>query len=326
MKRVDLSPQQMEDVIRLRQNGLSWLRIQNETGISRRVAQRSYTQWLKARSVRELESVRIKVGEIEFEGHLDVLTRLAQGLVEHLSIPEYPSFSRDAGAYLTSLMEKEIAVIRPDALSTPQALSMASEDRAKARNMRRNRLILESLKQHTADTFEWNSLDNWMQGWDTCYRVFPGVRTRIGEIISQTFSSFPDLDEWFEIKNRDHKTLDILEEGMQDVLWKGIVTGDMGTVREMVYSNNIELAEGVEVLQITIGIRKLVQKDHREMAPSFVELCRGIIKELWVTGEVKEIRKAVEKMQSVVEEIEGVLEPLVLRPLILHTRCRLCPA
>jgi len=326
MKRIDLSREQLEEVIRHRQGGLSWFRIQDKTGISRRVAQRSYEQWERARSIRELENVRVKVGEIEMQGHIDVLDRFAQRLVEHISVPEYPSFARDAGAHFTLLMEREIVVIRREGSSVPEDKSPASNDKVKARNVRRNRLLLESLKEHTADKFRWDSLDGWMDAWDTCNRVFPGVRTRIGEIISQTFSSFPDLDEWFEIKNRDHKTLDILEEGMQDVLWKGIVTGDMGTVREMVYSNNIELAEGVEVLQITIGIRKLVQKDHREMAPSFVELCRGIIKELWVTGEVKEIRKAVEKMQSVVEEMEEVLEPLVFRPLILHTRCRLCPA
>ncbi|MFC1985432.1 hypothetical protein ACFLWC_00385 [Chloroflexota bacterium] len=325
MKRVDLSPEQLEEVIRHRQGGQSWLAVQNATGISRRVAQRAYEQWQRARSIRELENVRVKVGEIEFGGHLDMLTRLAEYLIEHLTIPEYPSFSRDAGAHFTLLMEREIIVIRQEALYMQEALSKANPDRIKARNVRRNRLLLESLKEHTADKFRWDLLDSWMQGWDTCYRVFPGVRNLIGEVIGNTFRPFPGLNEWFVINNKDRKAVDILEEGIQDVLWKGIVAGEVETATGMVYGKSIDLME-VEVLQIAIGARTLVQKENREMAPSFVDLCHGIIKELWGAGRVKEVRKAVEKMQSVIEEMEAVLEPLVLRPQILHTRCQLCPA
>ena len=87
MKRIDLTPKQLEDVIRLRQSGLSWYRIHRATNISPKVAWRFYRQWEKARSIRELENVRVKVGEMEFEWHLDMLDRLAQNLVDHLSIP-----------------------------------------------------------------------------------------------------------------------------------------------------------------------------------------------------------------------------------------------
>lgn len=319
MKRIDLTSQQLEEVIRLRQGGMSWLRIHNTTGISGRVAQRSYTQWKRARSIRELENVRVKVGEIEFEGHLDDLTRFAQRLTEHLSVPEYPSFSRDAEAHLTLLMEKEIVVIRAEAEST------ASPDKLRARNMRRNRLVLEALKQHSADKFRWDSLDGWMEAWDTCYRVFPDIGPLIDSVISQTFDQFPELDEWFVIKSKDHRPLDILEEGIQDVLWKGIVAGEVGTAINMIYGESVELAEE-EVLQITVGIRSLQQRENREMVPSFVDLCHGVIKDLWDSGEVKEVRRVVEKMQSIAGELEAVMEPLVLRPLILHTRCKLCPA
>ena len=325
MKRVDLTKEQLEDVIRHRQGGLSWLRVQNATGVSRRVAQRSYEQWQRARSIRELENVRVRVGEIEFGGHIDILTRLAQGLVEHLLIPEYPSFVRDAGAHLTLLMEREFIVIRPEALDRQEALSTASPDRIKTRNVRRNRLLLESLRQHTADTFKWDSLNDWMESWDTCYRVFPGVRTLIGGIIANTFSPFPELDEWFVINNKDHKPLDILEEGIQEVLWKGIVAGEVGTATNMIYGKSVELMD-VEILQINVGVRTLSQKDNREMIPSFVDLCHGVIEKLWDAGEVKEVRETVEKMQSVAGEMESVLEPLLLRPQILRTRCKLCPA
>jgi len=325
MKRVDLTNEQLGNVIKHRQGGMSWLGVQKATGISRRVAQRAYKQWQRARSIRELENVRVKVGEIEFEGHIDVVTRLAQHLIEHLSIPEYPSFAQDAGAHFTSLMEREIIVIRPEALLTPKPVSAASEDRVKARNERRNRLLLESLKQHTADKFRWDKVNDWMEGWDGCYRIFPGVRTLIGGVITNTFSRFPNVDKWFVTRNKGRKPLGILEEGIQDALWKGIVAGEVGTATKMIYSKSAELGEP-EALQITVGLRSLTQRENLEMVPSFVDLCHRVIEDLWDSSEVKEIIGAVDKMQAVVGELEAVLEPLVLRPQILRTRCQLCPA
>lgn len=320
MKRVDLTSKQLEEVIRHRQSGLSWLGIQNATGISRRVAQRSYEQWERARSVRELENVRVKVGEIEFKGHLDVLTRLAQNLVEHLSIPDYRSFSRDAEAHLTLLMEREIIVIRSESVST------ASQDRVKARNIRRNKLLFESLQTHTAGKIRWDSLNNWMEGWDTCAQVFPKLKTITKEIIRTTFSQFPDFDEWFVTGPEQNKPSEILEEGVRNVLWQTVVAGKMNTAAVSISSEKVELPEEGEVLRITIGNRSLLQRGNREMDPSVTGYCQGVVNELWNTSEAKEIIIAVERMKGVVAELEAVLEPLVLRPLILHTRCRICPA
>ncbi|MFC1982553.1 hypothetical protein ACFLV5_02035 [Chloroflexota bacterium] len=287
--------------------------------VTRRVAQRAYREWEKARSIRELENVRVKVGEIEFEKHVDALTHLAQHLVDHLMVPEYPSFARDAGTHMALLMDREVLTI------PAEAGSRASEAVLKARRVRRNRLLLESLKQHTADTVDWDLLENWTEGWDTCCRSLPQVITLIGETIKAAFSEFQDFDTWFIGKNRERQALDILGEGIQDALWQGIVAGDAAAATAMMSSKSIELA-GSEVLEITIGKRLLNQRENRDMAPSIIDLCCGAINDLWVSAEVQEVVAAVEKMQAVVEEMETALEPLVLRPHILHTRCKLCPA
>lgn len=319
MKRVDLTPEQLEDVIRYRQGGLSWLGIQNATGISRRVAQRSFEKWQKARSIRELENVRVKAGEAEFERHLDALTRWAESLVDYLSLPEYPGFSMDAGTYFFSLMEKDIA--EPPA----EVAATAREDRARARNIRRNKLLFESLKEHTADKIRWDLLTGWMEGWDSCYRVFPGLMTLAGEVTGTAFNRFPGFDEWFVAGRGQSSPLEILKEGILDVLWKAIVAGGVNTAADSIQSEKVELNEE-EILRITVGLRNLFQRDNREMDPSVTSYCRGVIDELWNSGEAREMRSAVERMRGVVEELEAVLEPLVLRPLILRTRCKICPA
>ena len=110
------------------------------------------------------------------------------------------------------------------------------------------------------------------------------------------------------------------------MLWKGIVAGDVNATADSIRSEKVELTEEVEVLRITIGVRSLFQRENMEMEPSIIDYCRETINELWNTGEVKEINRAVEKMRGLSAELEAVLEPLVLRPLILHTRCKICPA
>ncbi len=319
MKRVDLTDEQLQDVIRQRRAGLSWVKVEKATGVSRRVAQRAYREWEKARSIRELENVRVKVGEIEFEGHVDDLTRAARYFIDHRVVPDYPSFARDADKHIESLMDQEIIVI------PSEAGSGASEARLKARNKRRNQLLLEALKQHTADIFDWRSLDDWMEGWNTCHRVFPGVKNLITEKVNATFGRFPDVDSWFVINDKERKPLDILGEGIQDALWQGIVAGEVAEAMAVISGESIELA-GSEVLKITIGKRTLIQKENRDAVPSLVDLCHDVIYDLWESGEVQEVAAAVKKMRSVVDEMEAVLEPLVLRPQILRTRCKLCPA
>ena len=54
MKKVLLSHDQLEQVINLREKGLSWVKIEKEKGIARRIAKREYDQWLAKKSQRQL--------------------------------------------------------------------------------------------------------------------------------------------------------------------------------------------------------------------------------------------------------------------------------
>lgn len=319
MKRVDLTPEQLDDVIRHRQGGLSWLGIQNAAGISRRVAQRAYEQWERARSIRELENVRVKVGEIEFERHLDALTRWAESLVDHLSLPVYPGFTTDAETYFEKLMERDTAE------PSGEAIQVAMEDRSRERRIRRNRLLFESLKEHTRDTITWTLLAGWMEGWNTCFRLYPGVVDGVAETVQITLDGIPDFDVLFTIPQGQKKPSETLRQGIEAVLWRGIAQGDIGAATGLVQAENVE-AMDVELLRIMIGGRSLLQRENREMDPSLVDLCWRIINELWARDDTKEVREAVNRMRGIVEELETALEPLLLRPHILRTRCRLCPA
>lgn len=319
MKRVKLTPEQLKNVIRHRQVGLSWLGIQNATGTSRRVAQRAYEQWEQARSIRELENVRVKVGEIEFERHLDTLTRWAESLVDYLLLPVYPVFTSDAETYFEKLMERDTAE------PLVEAIQVAMEDRSRERRIRRNRLLFESLKEHTADIILWGDLlTDWMWGWNTCFRLYPEVVDGVAETVQITLDRIPGFDEMFTKPRGQKKPSETLRQGIEAVLWRGIAQGDIGAATGLIQVENVEVMD-VELLHITIGGRSLLQRENSEMDPSLVDLCRRIVDELWGRDDTKEVREAVDRMRGVVEELETALEPLLLRPHILRTRCRLCP-
>lgn len=322
MRRVDLTQVQLDEVIRHRQGGLSWHAIKEETGISSRVAQRSYEQWEKARSIRELQNVRVMVGQQEFEKHLDFLTKWAEALVNHLQLPQYPSFPTGAETYFYSLMEKNI--VRPTEEGTEEGIIKTIGDRERARIIRRNKLLFESLKAHTADEIQWKSLDDWMEGWDTCHRTFPDLRVLAEDSVRKAFSQFPDLDDWFVSGRKGNPVMPILEEGIRHVLWRGAVAGEEATAG-LIQAEEDEV-DGTGVLHITIGMRTLHQVANVKADPSVADYCRGIVDELGDTSEVKKIKSAVGKMQEVIEAFELELERLTLRPHILWTRCKLCPA
>ena len=45
MKKIVLSHNQLEQVLNLREKGISWVKIEKETGIARRIAKRKYDEW-----------------------------------------------------------------------------------------------------------------------------------------------------------------------------------------------------------------------------------------------------------------------------------------
>jgi len=86
MRKRSLSEDELNQVIRLKQSGASWLKIQNETKIPRRTAKNAYQLWHQNRSLEELKNVRMSVATVEFQNHMNDLIRLAEAFVDYLHI------------------------------------------------------------------------------------------------------------------------------------------------------------------------------------------------------------------------------------------------
>lgn len=92
----------------LRQAGHSWLAIQQTTGVERRLAKRTYNDWLDSRSLNELKQARVNVATEALSEHLDSLVKLAERLTDHLDLPRSPQELKSANEHLDILFETNI--------------------------------------------------------------------------------------------------------------------------------------------------------------------------------------------------------------------------
>lgn len=318
MKRTNLSTEQMDNIIRLRQTGSSWLGIEKLTGIPRRVAQRAYGKWERARSTRELETARWEVSKAEFERHLDALTWLAEGLITSLKVPELPNITEDAGTYLSTFWERDI----PDSLVSGSSRTVNKNDRA--RIIRRNELLFESLKEHTEDKINWAIMGEWADSWDECYRLMPDLELVAGKTIQDTVSTIPGFEDGLISPRKLSSSLDRLTGAAMEVLWRGILDGDPTAATGLLEAKRI-MHQGREITLVTVDEKPLLQLDQAKLDRDPIVICREAIANIWSTDVFRSMETEVRQMQKLVMELETGLEPLVLRPMILRTRCKICP-
>src|SRR4030067_3259759 len=108
MKRIIISDFQLTEIIRLKQSGDSWLRIEGKTGIPRRSAKKAYEEWERNQSMEELKRARTDVAKEEFRCHMDDLVELSRYLVDSLYIPHPAGKLDNADEFLEELWKRDI--------------------------------------------------------------------------------------------------------------------------------------------------------------------------------------------------------------------------
>lgn len=318
MKRIDLSAEQLDRVISLRKAGSSWLGIEDSTGISRRVAQRAYTQWDRARSAEELKTARREVAKGEFERHLDALTWMADRLVDYISVPQSPSITVDAETYLSKFYEADI----PGLLTSGEQQDRS--DREIARSVRRSKMLLNSLQEHTRDKVSWESLAEWKQAWDYLKGLAPELREVVDKALRDGIRTVPGLIDQMEEGSTQENALGIMVSPVGKAVWRGIVTGNRDDASTL-FEIRPDMEGSGEVMRLEYAGDLVLKLKERDLAEKIVNVCRGVVESIWSHDIVNKIETEVRRMEGAAQELETGLDPLVLRPMILRTRCELCP-
>ena len=108
MKKIKLTPEELDKVIKLKESGTSWLKIEHETGISRRTAKHAYEKWKHSQSPEVLREARKDVAAKAFLDHLKSLTTLAGSLVTNLSVSSSPDMMTNAEQFFVWLWQQNL--------------------------------------------------------------------------------------------------------------------------------------------------------------------------------------------------------------------------
>jgi hypothetical protein len=127
---------------------------------------------------------------------------------------------------------------------------------------------------------------------------------------------------------KESKKKDAMERMMDGVLytvWPWILTGKS----EKGFPSVQAMPRGDGGAEVTFGdgnLTKYLIFAEVDFAKEVAKVCEGVAEKLCKGNTASALAKEVNIMQERIKELEETLHPFRLRPLILRTRCDLCPA
>jgi len=320
-KRV-LSGNELDSVIRLKGGGASWLAIERQTGIPRRTAKRAYEEWKRTKSIDELKDARRDIAGEEFREHLRDILGIAELIVMGLPRQMMYSETRVADEVLDGLWKKDL-----HAEEYRDYRPFESQPEIKQRILiRQNRLLFQSLLSHTREGVRWEVLEQWKQEWNACKDFLKFLNTEAREIVDNVWTKQkPEIKVRIQGVGGGKKTAEYMASGAVESVWRGAETGKLMGACDLVRA--IVADEGKwKILFTDVGSDRETVVEGGDTAKEVVEMCRWTANNLSRGELAQTAATSLGVIRDKAGELEEILNPLILRPLILRTRCELCPA
>ena len=327
MKKTMLSHSQLEQIINLRENSLSWVKIEKATGIARRIAKRDYAEWCAKQSQRQLEDARKEVAAQEYRMHLDVLSKMAEFLLDSLVIPDPLTDLIRADEVISQFLEKDFYQDQPTF-----ELRLGDRQRDK-RVVRMNELLFKSLRDHTERKVPWQVLDIWKGSRNSCVEDIEEMRKEISEVFTNILNQESMLKEKLDKGYMNSGVTENIKNGILIHMWLNGVMGKNSQVTAMKGVSLTKKGTGWVVFhenapaETNVTFDRESPSDNEWLARKVSDVSKWAIKNL-LRGKVdliEKVKKEVHKMQESTDRLEATLNPLVLRPIILNTQCDICP-
>ena len=310
MRKRYISDDQLNRILKLKQSGASWLNIQNQTGIPRRSAKNAFEEWERNQSFEELKAARIGIATEEFRKHVDQLPDIGKMLIIGLSVPQNPEEIIKSNEFIDLIWEQKYTEEKGY-----QQHNIKTE-REKRQFIRECNMLIKSLQDHTREKVDWKILDLWKGNWDRCIvslSTFNKKQDKLAnEIVLKDKSKIIDTIN----KKRDIDTAaNEIAQAILNIIWGNIVDGTLNT-REPLFNITYELFDS----NIHIPLE-------RELFVELKELLQVVAVEFCTNNKI--VQRLVDNVININENIaslEKMLNPLLIKPLILRTRCELCPA
>ena len=224
-----------------------------------------------------------------------------------------------AEKYLVAIWEKEIE----DSLGAHLQKSHYDK-RERTRLERRHQMLFGALKQHTVKDVPWTVLQEWKVAWDRYRNAHQDLQEQISTMVEKQYKEEPDRWEGITPDQSDKNTAEFIAWGILKAVLKALVE-DQPSAEVFAWENlspqgsdeklRLKEANGLWILHIP--------------APDGVEMvkvtCESVVDQIWDSKPMKSLRQESAIIQEAAERLDAALDPLRLRPLILNSRCDLCP-
>jgi len=333
MRKRELSENELSKVIKLRQSGTSWLKIESGTGIPRRAAKRAYENWSRNQSMQEVKEARKEVAAEEFRKHMNYLIKLTESLINHLGVPPSADLATSSEHSLAFFYQHDILreLEPPDLAEINEVslgLSAGVESYERQRIVRQNQLLFKSLQEHTREKVRWEAFDDWKQSRDNCAKIVADLREESRQVVAnylkQVTGLLHKIKEQSGEKDADYR----MAQAALEALWQGIVdeATDKGWPLIEVVSRGNRTAQ---IPSVSIGKQTVLTLTETDLAIKVAKICNQTtttLRQGQKAEMVQELAREIRRMRRLTTELVERLDSLLLRPLILRTRCDLCPA
>ena len=321
--------EQLERIIRLREANASWLAIGKQVGVDRRTAQKAYEDWKKSQTQEELLGVRKEIAAEDFRDHRDCIITLASYLIDKLGLPDAP-IETNSEQFLSILLREDILRHLGNRWTNYPRLKLGHnmkriEMKRIKSNIQENKQILKCLEVHTKE-LRWEAFDEWKLARDNCIKLLLELREKgletIRNLIQQSRFRLDGLNEGCREKN----PIEGMVETVVQAIWLWILRGEPGEF-PLIEAVPVEV-EQIRRVALKVGGRTFLTFTENSLAKKVAEVCNQVVINLCKGEEVHtvpELHNQISIMRRANEELGEMLHPLKLKPIILRTKCDLCP-
>jgi transposase-like protein len=306
-KRKRLSEEQVQEIMRMRRQGESIKAIAQAIGCHRQTVR------LHLQERREdilVSEIRKQLLTDELQRHLNDVTEFAVSFRGYLTRPNSLREDRDDATVFKFLLGNDL----------PQGLDSDSQQARRGQRQieRQGKMLLMSLREHTRDQGWWRAYEEWREAWNTCQDAFRELRREADEVVGNLINQKPSLKE--EVERQLSKERDVMKRILDGVLWGVWRTGTTGKpVQYQIDDGRIITVCGDLTYDFAYRLSEV------SPGPDMAEVCKLSYETLCQSFSDKGIPEMLHRVDEKIEVIDDALDPFILRPLLVRTRCKLCP-
>lgn len=317
MKKYFVSEEKREKLIDLRKSGASWLKIENLINVPRRTAKRVFEEWQQSKSLEDIQSARREVAAETFRQHLQDLTTLARLISSRLGLPRIED-KRNGQEVIDGIYYEDIHVTEPN------KSTFSSKKDYEIIN-RQNHLIFESLKQHTRGKVDWDLLDNWVKArnsWqDGIVILEEAARRQIRNALIRLPNGRLDANAKGALIPNE------MIKGIVEAAYRALINGNTAEAASFIRIGERE--NGFVILFGDNSSPNNMLIETMEKAEKVKEVSIAALKMLFEadnSGLVNTLMVSLDTIREIHDKLVLKLDELVLTPVILKSKCDICPA